>query len=515
MQAFNAADFILRHVDRLETKVALQYQPAAGASVEVTYGALGAAVDRVANVLVARGLKAGERVMVLMNDSPRYYAAFLGAMKAGGVPIALNTRLSEADYTFVLTDSGAAIALVDDVFAPILKRARDAMTGDRAAPMFIRATSLDAACDSAPSAFATVPMHADAPAFWLYSSGTTGRPKGIIHSHASCASAGKLMREWLQADEHFRVFSTSKLFFAFALESVFLGALSLGATSLVNEAWAEPEAVLAQVERFRPDIFFTVPTMFRRLLTLDAERLKPFSAVRYHYTGGERLPDAVAARWEVATGREVFECYCMSETFCNTLANRPGVRRVGSCGQLLANVEARLLDTSGAPARADEPGILWIKHPTLTIGYNKMPADHPSFRDGWFCTNDRFVRDADGFFWHQGRADELLKVAGQWVKPGEVEEAALSSGAAREAACVVVPDADGFERLALFVVPTDASRSALAATIAATAAQLPRHSQPKWIREVAELPRTPTGKVQRYRLREALILELGSPPEIS
>ena len=319
------------------------------------------------------------------------------------------------------------------------------------------------------------------------------------------------MREWLDADENFRVFATSKLFFAFSLESAFLGALSLGATSLINEAWAEPETVLGQVARFRPDIFFTVPTVFRRLLALGADRVAPFSDVRYHYTGGERLPDAMAASWEAATGREVFECYGMSETFCNTLANRPGYRRVGRCGQLLNNVEARLLDASGTPADTDEPGILWIKHPTLTTGYNNMATDHPSFREGWFCTNDRFVRDAEGFFWHQGRADELLKVAGQWVKPGEIEQAALSSGAAREAACVVVPDTDGFERLALFVVPTDASGSALATTTAAIAAQLPRHSQPKWIREVAELPRTATGKVQRYRLREALIAELGKP----
>ena len=498
----NAADVILCHAARLAHKTAIIHHPIAAAPYTVTYGALAQSVARAAHVFASLGLARGDRVAILMNDSPRYCAAFLGAIKAGGVAIALNTRFSKDDYAFILHDSEARIVVADVEFMPLL---------GLGPARIINLNDFDRACADAASTYVTADTVATDPAFWLYSSGTTGRPKGIIHSQLGCAHAGQLLREVLQADESFTIFATSKLFFAFALDNAFLGPLAIGATTITNEAWAEPELAVAQAARYRPDVFFTVPTFFRRLLQMPVDQLKPFCDVPFAYTGGERVPESVSTGWKAATGRTLAACYGMSETFTNAMANFPGREKAGSCGELLGDVEAKLLGSDGAQAAADEPGVLWLRHRSYALGYRDPRANAQMFRDDWFCTNDRFTRDGDGHWWHQGRVDELIKVAGQWVKPGEVEDAALADGTLREAACVVVPDAHGFERLALFVVAASTGAGGADIVLSATEqalARLPSHSQPKWVRVIDELPRTPTGKVQRFRLRALLEAEL-------
>jgi benzoate-CoA ligase len=354
----------------------------------------------------------------------------------------------------------------------------------------------------------TAPTRAGEPAFWLYSSGTTGKPKAIVHSHAGCAHAGKLLREVAAAREGTVVLATSKLFFAYALDNGFTGPLACGATMILDEGWPGPEAIAAHVARYRPDVLLTVPTVVRRLLGLPAHELARLASVPLVFIAGERLPDVVASKWRETVGTEILGAYGMSETFCNALANFPGRNRVGTCGVPLAGVETRLVGADGGEVGDGAPGVLWVKHPSLALQYRSADATARAFRDGWFCTGDLFTRDAAGYWTHQGRADELYKVAGQWVKPAELEETVLADARIREAACVVVPDADGFERLALFVVGADADTAGIAA---ACLEQLPRHARPKWIRTVAELPRTATGKVQRFRLRERLVAELGGP----
>ncbi len=474
----------------------------------LTYGELEAAVARAAGAFAALGVGRAERVCFLLNDSPLYCAAFLGALQAGAVAIPLNTRLAASDLAFIVADSGARLLVADPDYLGAA-RPTCAGAGIRLLSAQGSADSLAAAMDaSAPRAAAATA--ADEPAFWLYSSGTTGKPKAIIHSHANAAHAGKLLREVVRADENTVVLATSKLFFAFALDNAILGPLSCGGTIILNAGWPEPELIADQVARYRPNVFFTVPTFFRRLLALPPARLEPLASVALTFTGGERLPDAVAAQWRERVGREILVLYGMSETFCNVTSNFPGRYRRGTCGLPLDGVQTELRDADGRPAPPGEPGLLWVKHPSLALGYKDPPATARAFRAGWFCTGDLFTRDADGFWSHQGRADELLKVAGQWVKPTEVEEAALADARIREAACVVVPDLDGYDRLALFVAGNGAAQGELAAIAAAKVAHLPRHSQPKWIREAAALPRTGTGKVQRFLLRDSLVAELGS-----
>jgi benzoate-CoA ligase len=470
----------------------------------VTCGELADAVSRAANALGALGVRRGERVCLLMNDSPRFCAAYLGALKAGAVAVALNTRLPPAELAYIVGDCAARLAIADPDYLAAAGAACSG-TATRVVPALGPGDSLAAAVAAASADHRTAATHADDPAFWLYSSGTTGRPKAIIHSQASCAHAGKLLREVVGAGDDTVVLATSKLFFAYALDNGFTGPLSCGATIVIDETWPTPEAIAANVARHRPNVLFTVPTVMRRLLALPADALAAFAPIPVVFTAGERLPDAVAARWREAVGTTVLEAYGMSETFCNAFANFPARRRTGTCGVPLGGVTAKLVDEHGREVDDEAPGVLWVRHPSLALGYKDAEATARAFRDGWFCTGDLFTRDADGFWSHQGRADELYKIAGQWVKPTELEETVLADPRIREAACVVVPDGDGFDRLALFVVGAADGAAEIAA---ARLDELPRHARPKWVRAVLELPRTATGKVQRFRLREQLVAEL-------
>lgn len=479
----------------------------------VRYAELAEQVARAAGALRALGVAPGDRVLLLMRDTPEFAAAWLGTAYMGAVAIALNTRLSEAEYRHVRADSGARLAIVEDVFAWARP---DLATEEAGAGGFVIAgpsagaalSWREALARAAPAA--PYPARDDDPAFWLYSSGTTGRPKGIVHTHRSVRCAGQGQRDVIGLAAGERSFATSKLFFAYALEHGLLGPLAIGATSVIEPGWPDVERILALVAAHRPATLFSVPTMYRSLLALGAERLAPMRAVRRFVAAGERLPASLVAQWRAATGGEILSLYGMSETFCACLITPPGTSDGARTGKPIAGVEARILTHEGGEAAAGERGELWLRHPALALGYANRPDQTAAqFRDGWFCTRDLFVRDAEGFYLHQGRSDELVKVAGQWVQPGEVEETVAADPAIAEAACVQVTDAEGAERLALFVTARGEAAQALAAA-GARAESLPRFKRPKWIRAIDELPRTATGKIQRYKLRELIEREVAA-----
>jgi benzoate-CoA ligase len=480
----------------------------------LSYAELAAAVARAANALRALGVRPGDRVLLMMRDTPEFAAAWLGAVHAGAVAVALNTKLSEADYRHVRADSGARLAIIEDVFAwarPDLT-AEEASAGSLAIAGASAGPALswrEALARAAPRA-AAHQTSAEDPAFWLYSSGTTGKPKGIIHAHRSVLQAGNGQRQvvGLAAGEY--SFTTSKLFFAYALEHGFLGPLATGATAILEPDWPDAETALAVITRHRPATVFSVPTFYRNLLALGAERLAPFRGVRRFVAAGERLPAQLLEQWRAATGGEILSLYGMSETFCACMITPPGSSDGVRTGKPLVGVDTRLKTRAGEDAADGESAELWLRHPGLSLGYANRPEQTAAqFRDGWFCTRDLFTRDAEGFFSHQGRSDELLKIAGQWVQPGELEEAVAGDPAISEVACVQVTDGEGFERLAMFVATRGEAAQALAAAGRVCEEKLPRFKRPTWIRALAELPRTATGKVQRFKLRELIEQELG------
>jgi acyl-coenzyme A synthetase/AMP-(fatty) acid ligase len=510
----NTTDAVLAHARRHPAQPALLMGDAV-----VTHGEFAKMASRAANAMAALGLRPGDCVCLLMQDSPLAGAIIVGAMKAGFVPVPMNLRLGAGDYAWVARDCEAKLVVGDDTMLVNLVETRSAGSGgDGRGITVLGAGEFSRRMAAASDAHATVDLPPDAPSFRLYSSGTTGRPKGVIHSHASASLAGKLLREAIALPEGGTVLSTSKFFFAYGLENTLLAPLTFGATSILIHGWPDPEMLAALVARHAPHCVLTMPTLYRRMLKLPEAQLAPFRAVPHYYTGGERLPDQLALQWQAAVGRELNVGYGLTETLCNVSASFPGRPRPatnpGGCiGQPLAGVECQLRDREGRVVAKGEPGVLWIRHPSIALGYSDADKTAEAFVDGWFCTKDLVTQDEAGYLYHHGRMDELIKVAGQWVKPADVEEAAMLEPSVREAACVVVPDADGFERLALFVVPAaghDAQGgSALDHARARCEQALPSHSRPKWIREIDELPRTVTGKVQRFRLREVM---LETPP---
>jgi benzoate-CoA ligase len=466
----------------------------------VTYAQLAVQMRAAAAALGRLGVRPGDRVLMMMRDTPEFAAVWLGAVYAGAVAVAVNSKLADADVAHIARDSGAKLLLVDEAFA-----ADRAALATHIRVIDPRARREAQAAAGEAGAFAPGPESA---AFMLYSSGTTGRPKGIVHRHRSIARVGASFR-LLGIGEGERVLATSKFFFAYGLEHSFLAPLALGVTSILHADWPSSATVAALVDRHRPAALFSVPTMYRRLLAEQAAQLAPFASVRRFVAAGERLSAPLAAQWKKAVGTEILNLYGMSETFCACIVTPPGTSDGVRTGAPLPGVELRLLDTDGAEPAAGDPGVLWIRHPAQASSYANLPEQtREQFRDGWFCSRDLFVRDAEGYYIHQGRSDELIKVAGQWVQPGELEETAAREAAVAEAACVPVQDADGLERLALFVTPRSDAAAAQRAALEACERALPRHKRPKWVRAVAELPRTATGKVQRYKLREMLEREL-------
>ena len=482
----------------------------------VTYAELAALTARASAAYAGLGVRPGEAVLLLMRDTPQFAAAWLGALRMGAVAIALNNKLSDSEYRHILSDSEARLAIVENVFAD----ARPDLSAELASAQRLVVAG---ECRSAKAPdwrrlqeqgrpAEVFDAAEDWPAFYLYSSGTTGRPKGIVHTHRAVAHSGAAL-QLLGVAPGDKVLATSRFFFAYGLEHALLGPLALGATSIICPDWPDAEAVIRMVGAHAPKLLFSVPTIYRRLLAEPAERLAPFSAIDHCIAAGERLPPQLVHHWQQATGVELLNLYGMSETYCACLLTPPGTSDGMDTGAPLPGVELRLLGADGAPTANGVPGVLWVKHPAQARGYRKLPERTlDQFKDGWFCTRDLFVRDERGRLLHQGRADELVKIAGQWVLPAELEEAAAAVAQVAEAACVAVPDAEGLERLALFVIPRGDPGDALRAAKEACEQALPRHKRPKWLRAVDELPRTATGKVQRFRLRELLVLELKPPP---
>ncbi len=330
-----------------------------------------------------------------------------------------------------------------------------------------------------------------------------------MHLHHDVLSAGPYLEQCLGVRAGDRLYSTSRLFFAYALGNCLFGSLRLGATTVPDSRWPNADTVARMIEQARPNVVFSVPTLYRNLIASDRAREPGFAAVRAYASADERLPAGLAESWHRTTGVKIFEGIGTSETIYMIFSNSTAAYRAGSSGKVAPGAEVKLVDERDQPvAEPGQVGTLWIRMASTCDRYwNQQAITQSAFSGEWFRTGDLYSFDADGFWYHHGRADEMLKISGQWVSPAEIEECAATVPEVADAAAVGIPDRDGLIRLALVVVTRadDADRERIAAQLKATLSRkLSIYKCPRDIRFVECLPRTATGKLQRFRLREEL-----------
>lgn len=478
----------------------------------LTYGELEQAANRFGNALMAEGVARGERVLFLLDDSPELVAAYLGTLKIGAVAVALNLRMAPVDLLFILRESECHCLVVHQEFLPLYQGIADQLNNP---PRVIvvegrvdGCTSLDDFLGSCSDILAAAPTSADDMAYWVYSSGTTGKPKATVHLHRDITVASLHVRQNLGVKPGDRVFTTSKLFFAFALGHSLLGGLAVGATVILYRGWPEAHALARVIARLEPDVLFSVPVMYRSFLREGLAGGEGFKRIRHFVSAGEKLPAPIFEAWQAQTGQPIIEGIGSSETIFLFIANTPKVFRAGSSGKPLPWAEVRIVDEFDRTiTSADTPGTLWVRMVSVCAGYWQRPElNERTFRDGWYATGDTFSFDAEGWWYHQGRSDDMLKVSGQWVSPAEIESCALAVPGIADAAVVGVPNDDGLVRLALFLVAKpDSDPDVLGAMVQAhLRATLAIYKCPRNIHFLQDLPRTATGKTQKFRLREML-----------
>ncbi|MBN8938441.1 MAG: benzoate-CoA ligase family protein [Rhizobiales bacterium] len=490
---------------------------------DVTYGALAQQAARFGQGLRSLGLSRGERVLMLLDDTPAYPAAFFGAIRAGFVPVMVNTLTPPELVRYYLDDSAARVAIVEPEFAGLMASLADAgakldriiVVGDQVAAGLVttaRVTMASLWLAGFDDDLAAADTHRDDMAFWMYSSGSTGRPKGIVHlQHDLAYTAASYGRHVLALGAGDICFSVPKIFFAYGLGNSLTFPFSVGAACLLLPGRPEPRVVLDCIERYRPSVFFGLPTLYTALINAGEAAATDFSSLRLCLSAAEVLANETAAAWKAISGLDIVEGLGSTEALHIYLSNRAGRRRAGAAGLRVPGYEVRLTDRDGRDVADGEEGILWVRgDSSAPLYWNRPDKTAETFRDGWIWTGDRFVRDAEGFFTFKGRADDLIKVSGQWVYPLEIELALADHPAVRECAVMGVELPDRRMTLRAFVVSRDGAADAgrTAELQAYVKQRLLPYKYPRRIDYLDALPKTGSGKIDRQAL-------LSRPAEIS
>jgi len=488
-----------------------------GDPVAVSYGGLRALVNRAGNALRAGGCRPGHRVLIILPDSLEFIAAFFGAAKIGAVAVPVNPMTRAADYAYYLADSGPQIAIVHQLaLAEFLSAARNVpaattivVGGPGVAQGLSAARNWTDWIGGQPGELKAERTASTDTAFFLYTSGSGGTPKAAVHQHkAMLACAVNYAQGVLGLRSFDRTFSVSKLFFAYGLGNGMYFPFSVGAATVLNPERPRPETIAEMLARYRPSVFFSVPTIYNTLLR-EAERGLPmdFSSVRLAVSAGEALPAEIFEQFRSRFGLKILDGIGSTEMLQMFISNRPGQARPGTCGVEVPNYEATILDDQGRVVAVGKIGTLWVKGQSAFAEYwNKPELTARVKNTEWVNTGDKFYCDAEGYYHYCGRADDMMKVAGMWVAPGEVENALLGHPLVAEAAVVGVRDAAGLTRAVAYVVPRPGSEASteLARDIQAFVRErLVGYKCPQEIHFLLELPKTATGKIQRYKLRPA------------
>ncbi len=477
----------------------------------LTYRDVHDLVNRTGNVLRDLGVEMEQRVLLLCLDGPEFLGAFWGAIKIGAVPVPVNTLLRAADYLYFLEDSRARVAVVS---APLLAEAGPALAQASHLRHVLVAggnpgtfLSYEDRVAKASPVLEAAPTSRDDAAFWLYSSGSTGFPKGAVHRHHDMVvCTDTYARQVLEMRETDRVFSAAKLFFAYGLGNANYFPMGVGAESVLYPHRPTPDAVFEVITRHRPTLFFGVPTLYAAMLAMkDAERRFDLGSLRLCVSAGEALPGELYTRWRDRFGVEIVDGIGTTEILHIFLSNRPGAARPGSSGRPVPGYEAIIVDDAGQPVPPGEIGNLRVKgDSTMAFYWNKHEKTKDTLHGHWIQTGDKYYQDRDGYFWYCGRADDMLKVGGIWVSPVEVEATLVGHPAVLEAAVVGQDDSDRLVKPKAFVVLKEPERAsaALADELKTFVKdKIAPYKYPRWIEFVPELPKTATGKIQRFKLR--------------
>jgi benzoate-CoA ligase family protein len=489
----------------------------AGEPHEVAYGELAALSNRVGNALLAQGVTRGDRVLILLPDSAEFIAAFFGAAKIGAVAVPANPFARAADYLHYIENSEPSVAIIHSEVLPEFLPAsserpqmRIVVAGEEGlATGGVSCAKWSEWTGSANDRLVAASTSAHDSAFMLYTSGSGGKLKAAVHRHVDMLVTSQNYAQGvlgLRKDDV--TFSVSKLFFAYGLGNGMYFPLSVGAKTVLNPERAKVERVIELVEKYRPTIFFAVPTFYAAVLRAAEEKQYPmnFSSVRQCVSAGEMLPAEIFQRWKRRFGIEILDGIGSTEMLHMFVSSRPGYCKPGSCGFPVPGYEVKIVDEAGEPVAGGEIGNLLVRGESAFERYWKIPELTARTKRGeWVVTGDKFICDSSGYYQYCGRADDMLKVAGMWVSPMEVENAVLGHPLVAECAVVGETDARGLMCSVAHVVLRAESRGSeqLAAEVREHAkARLVPYKVPREIRFCSELPKTVTGKIQRFRLRD-------------
>jgi benzoate-CoA ligase family protein len=505
--AFNVAvPFVDRHVpEGRGGKVAIR----TSAGEEVTYAQLAERVNRCGGALLRLGIERGQRLLMVLKDCPEFFYLFWGAIKVGIIPVPLNTILRAADYRAILEDADCAAVCWSPEFAaevgPAVASARRAPR--IALPVEGAEESLGRLLAAAPVELEAIPAAASAACFWLYSSGSTGPPKGVVHRHQDMVATSQLFGKGvLGIGEDDVIFSAAKLFFAYGLGNAMTFPLWSGATTVLLGDRPAAGNTLEMIERFRPTVYFGVPTLYAAQLQAIETARPDLSSLRLCVSAGEPLPAEILRRWRERTGLAILDGIGSTEALNTFISNRPDDIRPGTSGKPVPGYQVRIVTPTGAEAAPGEVGRLQVKGPSTAACYwNRPEKTAETMRGEWLETGDTYFRDEDGYYHHCGRSDDMMKVGGMWCSPIEIEARLVAHPKVLEAAVVGVPDADHLVKPEAWVVlregvsPSEALAEEL---MLHCKSQLAPYKYPRRVRFVPELPKTATGKIQRFRLRE-------------
>jgi benzoate-CoA ligase len=477
-----------------------------------TYRQMQAMINQVGNALYILGVHMGDRVMIVMHDSPEAMASFFGAIKIGAIPIPINYMYTADDFRFLLNNSRARTLIVQDDFVEDVEAWREKLlylkntivVGTKSRAFHISFHDIVSRCSTdLQGAYTTV----DDAAFWNYTSGSTGTPKAAVHlQHDVFTCIDNYAKDTLGITHDDVLFSASKFFFAYGLGNSFFYPFGTGASVVLLPDRPLPGTIFETIHMYHPTVFFGVPTLYANMLQVeDAETTYDLSSLRICASAGEALPKEIFFAWKRRFGLEILDGIGSTELLHIFISNRPGDIKPGSSGKLVPGYSARIVDDEGNELPNDEVGTLLVKGDSIAAFYwRHHEKTKKSMLGEWFNTGDKYYRDKDGYFYYCGRGDDMLKVGGIWVSPIEIEDTLMSHPAVLEAAVVATPDEHNLIKPKAFVVlkedyePSDELAKDIQIFVKKSIAP---YKYPRWIQFTKELPKTSTGKIQRFKLR--------------